>query len=344
MKAKINIGIIGAGRIGKLHAENLVLRIPKANLISIAEKPIQIEAARNCAKKLGIPNITDDYYKILTDKEIDAVAICSSTDTHAQIIIEAAKAGKHIFCEKPIDHDLAKVDKALKAVKKAGVKLQVGFNRRFDPDFARIKQRILAGKIGDLRKIKIISRDPAPPPINYIKVSGGIFMDMTIHDFDMARFLADSEVDEIFVKGAVMVDPNIGQAGDIDTAEIILVFKNRVIATIDNCRQSADGYDQRVEAFGSKGKVFNKNRGIDNTILSSSKGEHASELQNFFLERYAESYIIEMQAFINAIINNTKIPVSGIDGKIPIIMALAAQKSHQEKRMVKLSEIKENMK
>jgi len=275
---------------------------------------------------------------------IEAVIICSSTNTHAQIIIEAAEAGKHIFCEKPIDHDLAKVDKALKAVKKAGVKLQLGFNRRFDPDFARIKQSILAGEIGSLRKIKIISRDPGPPPIDYIKVSGGIFMDMTIHDFDMARFLADSEPEWIFAYGDVMVDPKIGQAGDIDTTEIIIKFKNGILCTIDNCRHSADGYDQRVEAFGSTGKVFNKNRRIDNTVLSNNKGEHTSETQNFFLERYAESYIVEMQAFVDAILKNKPVLVTGIDGKIPIIMAMAAQKSYKKKRVVKLSEIKRGAK
>lgn len=336
---KVNIGLIGAGRIGKLHAENLVSRIDKTDLVAIAEKKEQIKDAMKFAQRLKILRVTDDYREILNNKEIDAVIICSSTDTHAQMIIEAAQAGKHIFCEKPIDFNLAKIDGALKAVEEAGVKLQIGFNRRFDPDFARIKQDILSRKIGKLRKIKIISRDPTPPPIDYIKGSGGIFMDMTIHDFDMARFLADSEPEWIFAHGDIMVDPSISKAGDIDTTEIILGFKNGTICTIDNCRQSAIGYDQRVEAFGSKGIAANKNRRENNAFLSNATGKHNSKFLNFFLERYRESYIIEMQAFVKAITYGGPIPVSGIDGKIPVIMAMTAQKSYQEKKVVKLSEV-----
>lgn len=312
---KLNIGIIGAGRIGKLHAENLIKHIKGAKLVAIAEtrKGFSLAACR----------ITADYHDLLTP-EFDAVLICSPTDTHAQMIIDAAEAGKHIFCEKPIDFDLGKIDQALKAVKEARVKLQIGFNRRFDPDFMQIKQDIMKGKIGFLRKIKIISRDPSPPSIDYIKKSGGIFMDMTIHDFDMVRFLTNAEPEWIFVYGNLTVDTKIGDAGDIDTAEILIGFQNGIIATIDNCRHSAIGYDQRVEAFGSKDTVFNKNRG-KNT--------------NFFTERYAESYILEMQAFVNAILKNKPVPVTGLDGRIPIIMALAAQKSLKEKRVVRLSEV-----
>ncbi len=336
---KINIGLIGAGRIGKLHAENLVKRVDGASLVCIAEKPERFKEAVDYSTKLGVYNATGDYHKILTNPDIAAVVICSSTDTHAQMIIEAAQAGKHIFCEKPIDFDLKKINEALKAVKKAGVKLQIGFNRRFDHDFEMIRQRIVLKEIGKLRKVKIISRDPNPPPIDYIKVSGGLFMDMAIHDFDMARFLTDSEPDEIFARGWVMVDPKIGQAGDIDTAETIIKFKNGVIATIDNCRQSAIGYDQRIEAFGSDGIAFNKNRRENNTFLADESGQYSSQYLDFFLRRYKQSYITEMVMFVDAILYNRPVSVSGQDGKIAAMMAMAAKKSFKEKRWIKFNEI-----
>ena len=220
MSTEVNVGIIGAGRIGKLHAENLAYRVPEAYVLAIAD--IFLEAAEKCAADFQIPSAVKDYREIMQNPDIEAVIICSSTDTHAWMIEEAAAAGKHIFCEKPIDFDLAKIDRALEAVGKAGVKLQVGFNRRFDPNFKRVREMVAAGKIGAPHILRITSRDPAPPPIEYIKVSGGIFLDMTIHDFDMARYLIGSEVGEIYAAGGVMVDPEIGQAGDIDTAVINL--------------------------------------------------------------------------------------------------------------------------
>lgn len=321
---KVNVGVIGVGRIGKLHAENLVKHINEASLVSIAEVKEKQDMALKLARELNIPQVTDDYREILENMFIRAVIICSPTNTHAQIITEAAKAGKHIFCEKPIDFDPDKIDKALTAVKKAGVKLQIGFNRRFDPDFAEIKHKISTGQVGFVRKVKITSRDPAPPPIEYVKVSGGIFMDMTIHDFDMARFLINCEPKWVFVHGDVMIDSKIGGAGDIDTAEIMIGFQNGEICTIDNCRHSPIGYDQRIEVFGSKDTIFNKNR---------------EKNTSFFMERYAKSYILEIQAFVNAILKNKPIPVSGKDGKMAAVMALAAQKSYQEKRVVKISEV-----
>jgi len=335
----VSIGIIGAGRIGKIHTVNIAW-MPNTNLVSIAERKEVIDAIRDFVKKLGTPKVTENYQDILNNQEIDAVVICSSTDTHSQIIIEAAKAGKHIFCEKPIDHDLSKIDQALKAVKKAGVKFQVGFNRRFDPNFAQVKQTILEGKVGTPHFIHIISRDPVPPSLDYLKVSGGIFMDMTIHDFDMVRFLIGSEVEELFVYGGVMVDPNIGEIGDIDMALIVLKFKNGVIGTIDNSRQAVYGYDQRVEVFGSGGAIAAENQTPFRTVLSDSKGIHTPKPLYFFMNRYAESYRREMEAFIDAIINDTETPVSGIDGRIPVAMALAAQRSYRERRPIKLSEIK----
>ncbi|MEJ5203344.1 MAG: inositol 2-dehydrogenase [Anaerolineales bacterium] len=333
----IRIGVIGAGRIGKIHAENLATRIPNAQVAAIAD--VILSAAQETAHRLHIPKAIADYHEILQDDQIDAVAICSSTDTHARIITEAAQAGKHIFCEKPIDHDLRKIDEALAAVEKAGVKLQIGFNRRFDPNFRKVRTMIAEGKIGDLHILRITSRDPAPPPIDYIKVSGGIFLDMTIHDFDMARYLSGSEVEEVFVAGGVMVDKRIGEAGDIDTAVITLRFASGAIGTIDNSRQAVYGYDQRVEAFGSGGMVAVANNTPDTHVYSDAEGVHSAKPLYFFLERYTESFINEMKEFVEAIQKNTLPPVTGIDGRIPVLIGKAAWKSYHEHRPVKLCEV-----
>src|SRR5881275_591959 len=249
----LKLGLIGAGRIGSLHAEHLTSRIPAGDLVMVADA--FEEAARQCAERYAIPFTTQDYRDVLTRPDIQAVVICSSTDTHAQIIEAAALAGKHIFCEKPIALDLPSIDRALDAVERAGVKLQIGFNRRFDANYHRVHQAVEQGEIGRLHLLHLISRDPAPPPIEYIRVSGGLFLDMTIHDFDMARFLAGSEVDEIFVLAGVMDDPAIGAEGDVDTAVIMLRFTNGVIGTIENSRCASYGYDQRVEVLGSAGAV-----------------------------------------------------------------------------------------
>jgi myo-inositol 2-dehydrogenase/D-chiro-inositol 1-dehydrogenase len=337
MSAKVNVGIIGAGRIGKLHAENLAYRIPEANIIAIAD--VFLEAAEKCAADFQIPSAVKDYREIMENPNIEAVMICSSTDTHARMIEEAAAAGKHIFCEKPIDFDLDRIDKALEAVDKAGVKLQVGFNRRFDPNFKRVREVVAAGKIGTPHILRITSRDPEPPPIEYIKVSGGIFLDMTIHDFDMARYLIGDEVSEIYAAGGVMVDPEIGQAGDIDTAVITLRFENGTIGAIDNSRRAVYGYDQRVEVFGSEGMVAVSNNTPDRAVYSNAEGVHSSLPLFFFVERYTESYVAEMREFIECIQRDQTPSVTGIDGRIPVVMGYAAMKSYEENRPVKLSEI-----
>ena len=339
MSTRINVGIIGAGRIGKLHAEHLAYRIPDANIIAIAD--VFLEAAEKCAANLQIPSAVKDRQELMENPDIEAVIICSSTDTHAQMIEEAAAAGKHIFCEKPIDFDLARIDRSLEAVDKAGVKLQVGFNRRFDPNFKRVREMVAAGKIGTPHILRITSRDPGPPPIEYVKVSGGIFLDMTIHDFDMARYLIGSEVNEIYAAGGVMVDPAIGEAGDIDTAIITLRFENGTIGTIDNSRKAVYGYDQRVEVFGSQGMVAVSNNAPDTAVHSNAEGVHSSLPLFFFVERYTDSYIAEMRAFIECIQQDKTPPVTGMDGRIPVVMGRAAKKSYEENRPVKLSEVDE---
>ena len=336
-KGDVTFGVIGAGRIGKIHAENLVTRILGVEVKAIAD--INLPAAQESARRLRIPNAYIDYHAILSDPSIEAVAICSSTDTHAHIIVEAAAAGKHVFCEKPIDHDLAKIDAGLQAVEKAGVKLQIGFNRRFDPNFRKVREMVAGGKIGKPHILRITSRDPAPPPASYIKGSGGIFLDMTIHDFDMARYLIGSEVREVYVAGGVMVDPQIGEAGDIDTAVITLQFENGTIGTIDNSRQAVYGYDQRVEVFGSGGMVTVLNNTPDTHIYSASDGVHSPKPLYFFLERYSESFVCEMKEFINSIRGDTPPPVSGLDGRIPVVIGMAAKKSYLERRPVLVREV-----
>lgn len=276
---------------------------------------------------------------LLSEPEIDAVAICSSTDTHAKIVVEAASAGKHIFCEKPIDLRLDKIDTALDAVEKAGVKLQIGFNRRFDPNFRKVRRMVAEDKIGTLHLLRITSRDPAPPPLSYIKVSGGLFLDMTIHDFDMARYLSGSEVEEVYTTAGVMVDPAIGDAGDVDTAIITLRFANGAIGTIDNSRKAIYGYDQRVEVFGSNGMIQAHNNTPDQDVYFNEEGVHSAKPLYFFLERYMESFVTEMKEFVQSIREDTPPPVTGIDGRIPVVMGMAAKKSYLEHRPVRLSEI-----
>jgi len=335
---KLKVGIIGAGRIGKVHAESILYHVPEAEVKAISD--ISMDYVQNVADSLGIPNAYDDYKKILEDPEIDAVLICSSTDTHSPISIEAANAGKHIFCEKPIDYNLERIYKTLDVVEKSGVKYQVGFNRRFDHNYARVNEVIKEGKIGTPQIIKITSRDPKPAPIEYLKGSGGMFFDLAIHDFDMARFQAGSEVEEVYAVGDCLVDPEIGKIGDIDTAVTTLKFENGTIAVIDNSRQAVYGYDQRIEVFGSKGSVEIKNDTATTTIIRNEDSIQSEKPLYFFLERYMGSFVEEIKQFIKAIVNDTEVPVVGFDGLQPVKIAMAATLSVKEKRPVKISEIK----
>lgn len=335
----LKIGIIGAGRIGKVHSESIQTYVKNAEVYAIAD-PYMNDATREWAKEMGINNVYTDYKKILDDKAIDAVIIASSTDTHSPISIEAIKAGKHIFCEKPIDHDIDKIKAVMQELSKSNVKYQVGFNRRFDHNFMAVKQAIIEGKVGELNIVKICSRDPGAPPVEYIKVSGGIFLDMTIHDLDMARFITDSEVDEVFAMGGVMVDPAIGDAGDIDTAIISMRMKSGALVVIDNCRRASYGYDQRLEAFGSLGAVAVGNDTVSTAVLSNKDGVIAEKPLYFFLERYMQAYVNEMNQFVDSIINDKDI-TCGVDaGLQAVIIGIAAKKSLNENRPVKLSEIK----
>ena len=331
----VRLGIIGAGRIGRLHASALRSLVPNAEVLAIAD--VFADAAKSAAAEYSIADHTADASELIRSSDIDAIVICSSTDTHVKFIIEAAKAGKHAFCEKPIDHDLASIDKALAAVDKHGIKLQVGFNRRFDAGHMRLKQAVDSSEIGQPHMLTIISRDPSPPPMDYIKVSGGLLMDMTIHDFDMCRFLL-GEVEEMYVMADVLVDSSIGEAGDIDTAKVLLRFENRAIGAIENSRQAAFGYDQRVEIFGSLGSAQTANVHPNTVTVSDGKSVRRDLPFYFFLERYYDSYVNEMTAFVDAIENDHDVPVNGNDGRVPVVMAMAGNRSLRENRPVKLSE------
>ena len=334
----LKIGIIGAGRIGKVHGESITKYVKGAEIKAVADIFLN-DSVRKWAAGLGIPCVYDDYHKILEDKEIDAVVICSSTDTHAKISIEAIRAGKHVFCEKPIDHDLSRIKEVIEELAKSKVKYQVGFNRRFDHNFHAVHDAVAAGKIGRPHILKITSRDPNPPTPEYIKVSGGIFLDMTIHDFDMTRYLLGSEVTEVYAAGSVLVDKAIGEAGDIDTAIITMKMENGALAVIDNSRKASYGYDQRAEVFGSKGQITISNDTASSAVLSTEDGVTAEKPLYFFLERYMQAYAEEMNQFVEAIVKNKPVPAGADDGLKAVLIGVAAKKSYEEKRPVRISEI-----
>lgn len=336
-KDKLTIGLIGTGRIGRLHAEHLCHRIARAKLLMVSD--LHEESATQCAEQFGVGQVTIDYHEILEHPDIRAVVICSSTDTHARIIEEAAEHGKQIFCEKPIDLSLEKIDRALQAVERGGVLLQIGFNRRFDANFRRVREAVVRGEIGNPQLLHIVSRDPSPPPIEYIKVSGGLFLDMTIHDLDMARYLLDREVEEIYAAGSVLIDPAISEAGDLDTAVIVLKFFGGAIGTIDNSRQAVYGYDQRVEVFGSGGSAQAGNNYPNEVSILGNDSVMRDLPHNFFVERYLDSYLEEMRQFVEAVLSGAPSPMSGREARIPVVMGQAAWKSYQENRPVKLDEI-----
>ncbi len=334
----LSIGIIGAGRIGKVHGESITYHVKEAQVAAIAD-PFMNDAVKSWADGLGISKVYTDYRDILKDDGIKAVLICSSTDTHADIAIEAIKAGKHVFCEKPISQDLSKIKEVMEVLKDSGVKFQVGFNRRFDHNFEAVRNAVTEGKIGDVHIVKVTSRDPDAPPIEYVKVSGGMFLDMTIHDFDMVRYLTSSDVVEVYANGTSLVNPAIKEAGDIDTAVITMKLANGALAVIDNSRKADYGYDQRAEVFGSKGQVAVTNDAASTAVISTASGVTGEKPLYFFLERYMASFAKEVSLFVQAVVNDTEVPVNINDGLQPVLIAIAAKKSLEENRPVLLKEI-----
>src|SRR5271163_22930 len=325
----MKFGIIGAGRIGKIHAGNVAARKDCAvAFVADADAAAASSLAHSTGAKVG----TID--EIFAAKDIDAVAICAPTDMHADLIERAARAKKAIFCEKPIDLDAKRVRKCLNVVEAAGATLMVGFNRRFDHNFASLRARIAAGLIGELEMVSITSRDPGPPPISYIARSGGLFRDMMIHDFDMARFLLDEEPVAISAMGSALVDKAIGEAGDIDTAVVIMETKTGKVAQISNSRRAAYGYDQRVEAHGDKGMAHAANIRETTVELAGAHGFTSDRVLNFFLERYDSAYRTELDAFIGAAKSGAKPHPDGSDGLMALLLADAAYRSLKTRQRV----------
>lgn len=333
----LKIGIIGAGRIGKVHLESISYHVKNATVVAMAD-PFMNDETESFIRNFGVEKVYKDYKEIINDAEIDAVMVCSSTDTHAPISIEAINAGKHVFCEKPLANTVDKILEIADALKAhPEVKFQVGFNRRFDHNFAAIRKAYDEGKIGDAQILKITSRDPQAPPVGYCAAS--IFLDMTIHDFDMACFLTNSDVEELYVYADALINPSIREYGDFDTAIISLKMANGALAVIDNSRQAMYGYDQRAELFGSKGMVATSNDTLSSAVISTADGVTGEKPLYFFLERYMESFSEEVRQFCSAVENNTETPVGIHAGLQSVKIALAAEKSANEHRAVKLSEI-----
>lgn len=335
----VQIGIIGAGRIGQVHARSIVSGVPGARVAMVADPYIRPEV-KEWMESTGAV-VVSDYHDILNNPKIDAVLVCSSTDTHAPISIEAIKAQKHVFCEKPVDLSPEKIKEVEKALAESPKKLcfQVGFNRRFDHNFKAIREATLAGKVGDVQFVRVSSRDPNPPAPQYVAVSGGIFLDMMIHDIDMVRYLSGAEIEEVYARGACLIDPEIGKAGDVDSATVSIRLSNGALALIDNSRKAAYGYDQRAEVFGSKGAVQITNDAASTAVISTEDGVTGEKPLYFFLERYMASYQDEMRQFVEAVNNGTEVPVGLKDGLMSIRIGLACKKSLAENRPVLVSEI-----
>ena len=332
---KIRTLIIGLGRIGKIHLGNLQA-IDEVEIVGICDPT---DEAKVFSNKAGLTFYQKDFTDVADQVQADAIVICSPTNTHANYVSIAAKKGIDVFCEKPLDLSLEKVKQVLKTVNESKIKLMLGFNRRFDSEFQSVKEKIVNGHIGDIHTIKITSRDPSPPPINYIKSSGGMFLDMTIHDFDMVRYLTDKEIVEVYAKGNALINPEIAKAGDIDTAIINLTFEDGSMAVIDNCRKAVYGYDQRVEVFGSKGMVQSKNKFDKYTLTYSENGITSALPQHFFLERYADAYKKEIDHFIDCIRHKKTPEVSGFDGLMSLVLGLCAKESLNCNKPVLVSEI-----
>ena len=336
MKDRLNIALIGTGRIGSLHCRNLVRQIPEANLAAVCD--IRLEVAQAVASDLGIRRVVRDYRELLAAKEIEAVVIASSTDTHAFMMKDAALAGKHIFCEKPLALGLQGIDETLAVVDRSGVKLQVGFNRRFDRSFRRVHEIVSSGQIGRPCILHITNRDPVPPGLEYARSSGGMFLDMSIHDFDMARYQL-GEVEEVYAMGSVLVSPELAQVGDVDTDVVTLRFASGALGVIDNSRQAVYGYDQRLEVFGTAGAARAENESNDTVMHSAADGIHTAKPPRFFIDRYGDCYVTEFREFIECVRTGKEPPVTGRDGRLAVVLALAAIKSLKENRPVRPSEI-----
>ena len=335
-EALVRVGIVGVGRIGRMHADLLTRVVPRATVTRIFDA--HAPAAEAVAAELGVP-AARDADELLAAEDVDAVAICSSTPTHASLVEAAAAAGRAIFCEKPVSLALEEVDRALLAVERAGVPFQIGFNRRFDPGHQSVRDAVRSGAIGEPHLVRISSRDPGPPPLDYVRASGGIFLDMTIHDFDMARYVTGSEVVEVFARGTLRIEPSFAEAGDVDTAVVTLAHADGCLTVIDNSRQAVYGFDQRVEVLGSMGMAASENPLAHAGVVRTAEGARASRLPTFFLDRYVPSYVRGWEAFVQAVRDGAAPPVGAEDARAPLVIGLAARRSLREGRPVRVEEV-----
>ncbi len=328
---KVRLGVIGMGRQGQIHSRNIA-SMDRAELVCVSDVNPK---AKSLPAVEGVKFYLN-HSEVIQRNDVDAVVIASSTDTHEEIILEACSAGKHIFCEKPIASQLEAIDRSLLAVKKAGIKFMTAFNRRFDPSFRKVRALVEEGKVGKPHIINITSRDPAPPHMEYLKVSGGIFFDCTIHDFDMARYLSGDEIVEVYATGSVLVDPEIGKLGDLDTTMILLKFQGGALGSINNSRQAVYGYDQRVEVFGPGGCAVAYNETPTRVAFFDAEGTHTDKPLYFNTERYPESFFGEMEAFVDCIIHDKEPLVTGRDGRLAVVIAMAAKQSFEENKPVQI--------
>ena len=333
---KINIAVIGTGRMGSVHVRNIARLIPEANLVAVCD--IRLEVAQAVADECGIQRVVRDYHELLEDESIEAILIATSTPTHAMIVKDAAAAGKQIFCEKPLALDLADIDDALAEVEKAGVKLQVGFNRRFDKSYQKVHEIVVSGEIGRPCILRITNRDPDFPAMEFMRASGGIFLDLAIHDFDMVRYQV-GEVDEVYAMGSVLINPELNEFNDVDTAVVTLKFANGAVGAIDNSRKAVYGYDQRLEVFCSNGTAMAENEAESTVVKGNTDGFLSAKPPYFFMQRYAPCYVEEVRQFIECVRDDKPTPTSGADGRAAVVLGYAAGKSLQENRPVKVSEI-----
>jgi len=336
MTRKVKLAVIGTGRMGSVHCRNIVRQIPTADLVAVCD--IRLEVAQEVADELGIRTVVRDYHDLLADPDIEAILISSSTDTHAFMMKDVAQAGKHIFCEKPLALELDRIDDALAVVAESGVKLQVGFNRRFDKTYQRVKEIVSSGEIGRPCILRITNRDPDFPAMEFLRVSGGIFLDLAIHDFDMVRFQM-GEVDEVYAAGGVLLEPTLKEFDYIDTDVVILKFANGAFGTIDNSRKAVYGYDQRLEVFCSNGTAMAKNEEETAAIKGNRDGFLSAKPPYFFMQRYAPCYVEEVRQFIDCVRDDLPTPTTAEDGRAAVVLGYAAWKSLRENRPVKVSEI-----
>ncbi len=335
MKRQVSMAVIGTGRIGSVHTRDLVRSIHEANVVAVCD--IRLEVAQAVADELGIARVVKDYHELLEDKSIEALLIATNTDTHAFIVKDAAQAGKQVFCEKPLALDLADLDDVMRTVEDTGIKLQVGYNRRFDKSFQRVQQIVASGDIGRPCVLRITNRDPEPPSREYARTSGGMFLDMSIHDFDMVRFQI-GEVDEIYAIGNVLVAPYLKDIGDVDVDIITLKFANGAMGTIDNSRQCVYGYDQRLEVFCAFGTAMAGNEYENTGLMGDKVGFHSSKVPYSFIERYAECYIAEVRQFVQNVRDDKPVSPTGYDSRASVLLGMAAWESYRQNRPISMKE------